>query len=163
MLVLLIIYIIFLVTEKSNKKTYNETETPKETTYITKGDVNMFEVGQFSNYVSPDENVNMVKMFFTVNNNDNNDIDMGTYLIHLADSEKNELGVCYTDGMNMYHAKDIFPSIVSANSSESGYIYCLDNGKTFEYLKITYATKGYIDENGKFAIDTNDIFVKIDN
>ncbi len=167
MVIMLISFIIFVLYNKKepidNLKSEDESSLVKEFNYDTSGDKSMFVIGEYNNYYSSILDKNMIKMGLTVNNDTDKSIDMGIYLINLVDSNKKEIGFCYTKAYKLYYEEDMFSSVVLAGTSKFGYLYCEDNNEDFRYLKITYATKGYVDEDGNYSYDTNDIFVEINN
>ena len=166
-IIILIAFVIFVAYEKKSDskstKTTNEL-SDEEKKFTTTANEEMFTINSISDYISPiDNETKMKKILITFNNDTDNEINTGAYLFHLADVNKSELGLCYTRNLNLFYESDMLSLTSLPNSSITGYIYCIDNAQSFEFLKITYATKGYVDENGKFAVDTNDIFVKINN
>ena len=165
MIMILVLFIAFLISNKKQLTTETKIETELKEDYIydDKGDESIFNVGKYNSYYSKFLEKNIIKMGLTVNNETDDPINMGIYLMKLVDNNKNNLGLCYTKGYNMYQEDDMFPSVVLAGTSKFGYLYCDVDNENFKYLKITYATKGYIDENDNYSYDTNDIFIELDN
>ena len=127
---------------------------------VTNFEKDMFIVNDVNEYTSIITKQKMKRIGFTINNNTDNDINMNMYMFHLTDKNKNELGLCYTSDSE--YETDSFPSLAASNTTTEAHIYCSIIGDNPEvYLKVTYATKGYKDENGKYSIDTNDVFLEL--
>lgn len=160
LIILLIGIIIFVVIEsKNNNKSVNEI-IDQEIPFKTSGEEDMFTVNSIEDY-DADNDEKMKKVSVTIKNDSDENIKTNVYLFHLADTDKNELGLCYTRNLKYFFQNDMLPLIADSNSETTGYIYCNTSDIDEKYLKITYATKGYIDENGKFSIDKKDIYVEI--
>ena len=156
-LLILLIGIITFITIKKDKK---EEKNQVIDTGI-KGNTNMFIVGNASEHTLSTKQI-IKKIEFSVKNDTTDDISMGVYLFHLADANKNELGLCYTRSMDDNYETDYFPDIAAANTTTNGYLYCNTVDDTTEkYLKISYPTKAYLDESKNVTFDTTDIYIEI--
>ena len=162
-LICLLLFVIFVI---HNKKKYNyeENNTVDEYDNINKFDTSnsesMFNIDEVQRNVSFNDTL-VIKIKITMDNKTDVDADMKLYKFETTDSSKNVIGTCYNKAFNVVNTDDMFPEISLANSKTEGYLYCDSILPGAAYLKVSYILDGYIDDDGKLAVNTKDFYLEL--
>ena len=141
-------------------------------TLLGKGDINknktvvneevVINVGAYDQFLvikTLEKNVKVddkvyARLWFEFKNNKDKDVETSLHEYELLDTYNRELAKCYNDGtLPNSGLKNILPSVLKANSTTSGYLYCPTEEEDIAKIKISAIKGGKLDDPNSYEYE----------